>query len=90
MRGYRQAGGSSLPEKHAHVKFFFEELGAAIGVAEIFGGVTAGADLDADGAALEGSVDVGDPLSMRVVERFRDANDGGQAAGDALVVGIQG
>ena len=90
MGGYGQAGGSSLPEKHADVKFFFEELGAAVGIAQVFGGVAASADLNADGAALKGSIDTGDPLTMGVVKRFGDANDGGEAACDALVVGIQG
>ncbi len=74
-----------LAEIEADVEFFFEEVGAAGGVAEVFGGVTAGFDLEADCAALEGGVDVGDALAMGVVESFGDAEDGGQAAGHALV-----
>lgn len=75
-----------MPEKHPHVKFFFEKLGAAVGVAQIFGGVTAGADLHADGAALKGGVEISDPLAVGMVEAFGDANNGGEAAGHALVI----
>ena len=79
-----------LAEVEADVEFLFEEVGAAGGVAEVFGGVAAGFDLEAYGAALEGGVDVVDALAMRVIESFGDAKDRGQAAGHALVEVGQG
>ena len=42
-----------MAEIEADVEFFFEEVGAAGGVAQVFGGVTAGFYLQADCAALE-------------------------------------
>jgi hypothetical protein len=42
-----------LAEVEADVEFFFEEVGAAGGVAQVFGGVAAGFYLEADGAALK-------------------------------------
>ena len=35
------------------VEFFFEEVGTALGVANIFGGIAARAQLERDGTALE-------------------------------------
>lgn len=43
-------------EEELEVEFSFEEVGAALGVAEIFGDVTASFDLKSDGTALEGGV----------------------------------
>jgi hypothetical protein len=84
-----QADSSSLPEIHAHVKFFFEEFRAAICIAKIFGGVAARADLHTHGAALERSVEIGHALAMRMIQGFRDAKNGSQPANHALVVVIQ-
>lgn len=67
------------------MEFPFEEVGAALGVAEIFGDVTASFDLKSDGAALERGLEGEDALAVGVVEAFGDANDGGETAGDALV-----
>jgi len=67
------------------VEFAFEEGGAAFGVADVFGGVAADAELEGDSAALEGGAHVLDPLAVGVIEAFGDAEDGGEAASDALV-----
>jgi len=72
------------------VEFAFEEGGAAFGVADVFGGVAAYAELDCDGAALEGGLEILDALAMGVIEAFGDAEDGGEAAGDALVAVVEG
>lgn len=71
------------------VEFAFKEGGAAFGVADIFSGVAAGADLDGDGAALEGGAEILNALAVGVIETFSDAEDGGEAAGDALVVVVE-
>jgi len=71
------------------VEFAFEEGGAAFGVADVFGGVAAGAELDGDGTALEGGAEVLDALAVRVIEALGDAEDGGETAGDALVVVVK-
>ena len=74
-----------MAEEETHVKFFFEEIGAAIGVAQILGGISPGFNLETDGAALERGLNTSDALAVGVVEAFGDAQDGGQAAGHALV-----
>jgi len=87
MRAAHDAGDSwrGLAEEEAHVKFFFEEIGAAVGVAQILGGISAGFYLQAHGAALEAGLNIGDALAVRVIEAFGDAQNGGQAAGHAFV-----
>ena len=67
------------------MKFFFEEIGAAASVAQIFCGISTGFYLQTHGAALEGGLNVGDALAVRVIEAFGDAKDGGQATGYAFV-----
>src|SRR6266481_4815821 len=84
-----QASGGGLPEKRPHVEFFFKKFGAAICIAQIFRCVAARADLHAYRAALKRGVDAGDALAMRMIERFRDAQNGSQAASHALIVVIQ-
>jgi len=49
------------------VEFAFEEGGVSFGVANVFGGVATGAELDGDGAALEGGAHVLDALAMGVI-----------------------
>jgi len=71
------------------VEFAFKQGRAAFGVADIFGGVAAGAELDGDGAALEGGAEILNALAVGVIETFGDAEDGGEAAGDALVVVVE-
>ena len=46
-------------------------------------------DLDGDTAALEGSAETFDALAVRMIETFGDADDGGNAASDALVVVVE-
>jgi len=55
-----------------------------LGVAEIFGGIAAGVDLEGDAAALEGCANSVDALAMRMVQAFGDTQDGGEAAGYVL------
>jgi hypothetical protein len=71
-----QAGSSSLPEKHAHMKFFFEKFRASIGIAKILRSVAARADLHAYGAALERGIEIRHALPMRMIQSLRDAQNG--------------
>ena len=71
------------------VKFVFEEVRAAFGVADVFGGVAAGAELDGDGATLERGPEVLDTLAMGVIKAFGDAENCSEAAGDALVAVVE-
>ena len=41
-------------EVQLDVEFLFKEVGTALGVAQVFGGVTVRFDLKGDGAAVEG------------------------------------
>ena len=84
-RSYIGISWCELAEVEAHVKFFFEEIGTAVGVAQILGGISAGLYLQAHRAALEGGLNTGDTLAVGVIEAFGDAKDGGQAAGHAFV-----
>ena len=70
----REVGGA---EVEVGVEFAFEESGAALGVADVFGGVAADAKLDGYGAALEGGAEILDALTMGVVEAFGDTENGG-------------
>jgi len=71
------------------VEFALEEIRAAFGVADVFGGVAAGAELDGYGAALEGGAEILDSLAMGVVESLGNAEDGGEAADDALFAVVE-
>ena len=71
------------------VEFAFEEGGTAFGVADVLGGVATDAELDGDGAALEGGAEILDALAVRVIEALGDAEDGGEAACDALVAVVE-
>ena len=71
------------------VEFALEEIGAAFGVADIFGGVAAGAELDGYGATLEGGAEILDSLAVGVIEAFGDAEDGGEAARDAFFAVVE-
>ena len=76
---------ADLAEVKPDVKFFLEKIGAAIGIAQIFRGIATRFYLQADGATLKRSVNVGDALAMRMIEPFGNAQDGGQAARHALI-----
>jgi len=67
------------------VELFFEEVGTALGVAKVFGDIAAGFNLKCDGTALEGGVEIENALPMRMIKTLGDADEGGEAAGDALV-----
>ena len=82
-----EVGGAEI---EVGVEFAFEEGGAAFGVADVFGGVAAGAELDGYGAALEGGAEILDSLAMGVIEAFGDTEYGGEAACDALVAVVEG
>ena len=64
------------------VEFLFKEVGAALRVAQVFGGIAAGVDLQCDATALERRANIFNTLAMRVVQPFRDAQNGGQAPRD--------
>ena len=74
-----------LAEVQAYVEVLFEEIGAAVGVAQILGGISTGFYLQAHGAALEGRLNTGDALAVGVIQAFGDAQNGGQAASRAFV-----
>lgn len=63
-----------VAEVEFDVEFAFEEIGAALGVAKIFGDIAASVDFEADGATLEGCAHGMDALAMRVVEPLGDAD----------------
>src|SRR3981189_3938573 len=71
------------------MEFALEEIRAAFGVTDVFGGVGAGAELDGYGAALEGGAEILDSLAMGVVESLGNAEDGGEAADDALFAVVE-
>ena len=79
------ASRCGLAKEEAHVKFFLEEISAAAGVAQVLGSISAGFYLEADGAALEGGLNIGDTLPVGMIEAFGDAQNGGQAAGHPFV-----
>jgi hypothetical protein len=72
------------------VKFFFKQIGATLGVANIFRYVPARLNLESNSAALKGGAQAENTLAVRVVEAFRDANQGGQASRDALFIVVEG
>lgn len=51
--GAYASGGFGLAEIEFYVEFFFEEIGAAFGVAQIFGDIASSFYLNGDGIALE-------------------------------------
>ena len=76
-------------EVELNVEFLFEQIGAALGITEIFGHVAAGLHLEGDGSALEGGMQTQNTLQMGVVQAFGDADNGGKSPRDALVVVIE-
>ena len=83
------AGEVGGAEVEVGVEFALEEIRAAFGVADVFPGVAAGAELDGYGAALEGCAEILDSLAMGVVESLGNAEDGGEAADDALFTVVE-
>jgi hypothetical protein len=72
------------------VKLFFKEVGATLGIAEIFVYIASCFDLDGDAAALERRTKTKNTLAMGVVEALRNAKERGEAASDPFVVVVQG
>ena len=71
------------------MKFLLEQFGAAIGIAQIFGGVALRGYLQADSATLERRAQIGNALPMGVIERLRNAENRRQAPCDPLIVIVQ-
>src|SRR6267142_3325096 len=84
-----QAACRSLSKIHAHMKFLFEKLRTTIGVTKILGRIAAGLNLNPDRATLKRRVQIGHPFSMRMIQRFRDAQNSSQAPDHALIVVTQ-
>jgi hypothetical protein len=78
-----------VAEVEFDVEFFFKEVGAAFGIAKIFGDIAASVDFERDSATLEGSAHGLDALAMGMVEALGDADQRGEAACDALVVIVE-
>ena len=52
------------------MEFLFKELGAAIGIAQILGGIPSSSDLQSDGASLKRRSQRGYALPMRMIQRY--------------------
>ena len=78
------------PEVEADVEFLFEEIGATLGIAKIFGDIAARLNLKSNCSALEGRAQALNALAMRMIETFGDANDRSEAAGQTLIIATQG
>ena len=69
-----RSGAVVVAEVEFDVEFAFEEIGAAFGIAKIFGDIAASVDFERDSAALEGGTHGLDALAMGVVESLGDAD----------------
>jgi len=67
------------------VEFFFEEISAALGIAQIFGYVATGFDMEGDATPLKRSAHIQDALAMGMIESLGNAQERAETAGDALV-----
>ena len=67
------------------MKFVFKEFGTAIRIADIFGGVAARGNLQADSASLEFCINCPDTLAMRVIQSFCNAQNRGEPASQPLI-----
>jgi hypothetical protein len=76
-------------EEELDVEFFFEKVGAAFGITQIFGYVAASVDLDGNAGTLERSAQAENALAMRMIEAFGDANEGGEATGNSFVIVVE-
>jgi len=83
------SGAVEMAEVEFDVKLSLKEVGAAFGIAKIFGDIAASVDFEGDGTALEGSAHGLDALAMRVVEALGNANERGKTACDALVAIVE-
>src|SRR6266852_5727253 len=64
-----------LPEIEPHVKFPFKQPRAAIGVPQVFSGITARAHLQTHGPVLEGSSELHHALPVGMIEALGDSQD---------------
>lgn len=71
------------------MKFLFEKFGAAVGVEQIFRGIAASGDLQADGAVLKCGANLHDALAMRMVKRFGNSQDRRQPPRDSFVAVVE-
>src|SRR5450432_1310387 len=78
-----------LAEIKFYVELFFEEFGAALGVAKVFGYVVTGIYFYGNGVFLKRRMEAMDALAVGVIQTFGDANDGGETPGDTLVVVVE-
>jgi len=76
---------NDLPEMQTYVKFFLEKLGAAFGIAQIFGSITVRFYLHAHRALLEGDSESSDALPVSMVQALGDAENRSEPACDAFV-----
>src|SRR5271168_88063 len=83
------ASGARLTEVHFHVKLFFKKLRPQSRVTQILGSVSAGRDMQRRRTTLKGGSQIRDPLPVRMVESFRDPQNSGKPASNALVVVVQ-
>jgi len=67
------------------VEFLFEQVGAPLGIPEVFRDVATSLHLNSYPTALEGSVQAQDALTVGVVQALGDADEGSETASDALV-----
>ena len=67
------------------VELLFEEVGAAFRIADIFGGVATGVELQGYRAALKRGFEFLDALAVRMIEALGNAQDGRKPANDSLV-----
>ena len=74
-----------LAEIEPDVKFLLKEFGTAVSVDQIFGRVAMGGNAKAYRAALKRGAQISDPLAMRMIERFGNAQQCGEAARDPLL-----
>ena len=71
------------------MKLFLEQLRALRGVAQILRGITPRIHLQRHRAALKCSMQIRNPLPVRMVQRFRYAQNGRQPPRDALIRVVQ-
>jgi hypothetical protein len=85
------AGNSAAerPEVKSRMKFLFEKFRAAVGVANVFAGITTSFELQAYRTTLKCGANSADALPMRVVQAFRDANQRGQPAGKSAIAVVE-
>jgi hypothetical protein len=85
LTAFHMSFSNDLPEMQTYVKFFLEKLGAAFGIAQIFGSITVRFYLHAHRALLEGDSESSDALPVSMVQALGDAENRSEPACDAFV-----